>query len=568
MSHRCGLAPHEAEERQFVRLMRYSLCLSRPLPQGTMTTLMHDDAELVRTSLGGDREAFGAIVSRYQSLVCAVTYSGTGSLAASEDVAQETFITAWKRLNRLSDPSKLRPWLCGIARNLANNYRRRTASAMSNLESAGEQPAPGPTPHEQAVNREEERMVWDALEALPEQYREPLILFYREGQSAERVADELGLSPDATRQRLSRGRTLLREQVAALVETALVRSAPGRAFTTSVIAMLPAMKVSATAATLGSTAVKGTAAAKAAASMGVAGAIAGPFLGLLGALVGLFGGWAGTRASIRNTHSPRERQFVVSLSKIVWAFALLFTLAQGAIIWVATHYWRSQPTLVVITVIVIMASYAAGLVSLIIWGNRRQRLIRAQETPDLAIRAGRLIEFRSRSFLGLPLLHVVSGKMVDGKVVPAKGWIAIGDQAHGILFAAGGIAVGAISCGGVSFGLISLGGISIGALSLGGFALGIYALGGGAIGYIAAGGAALALHAGVGGLAIARDFALGGMAIAAHTNDAAARDFFAHGGIVQSLFRFLMKPWAELCVLLWVLVTLLWQRALLLKNNQ
>lgn len=238
-----------------------------------MTTLIENDAELVKTSLGGDRDAFAAIVSRYQSLVCAITYSRTGSLAASEDIAQETFITAWIQLNRLADPSKLRLWLCGIARNLANNYRRRAASVTSNLETVGEQPAPGPTPHEQAVSREEQAMLWNALEALPEQYREPLILFYREEQSAERVAAELGLSPDATRQRLSRGRALLRQQVAALVETALARSAPGRAFTTSVTAILPAMQVSATAATLGSTAAKGTAAAKAAASMGVAGAI-------------------------------------------------------------------------------------------------------------------------------------------------------------------------------------------------------------------------------------------------------------------------------------------------------
>src|SRR6185312_5289156 len=208
------------------------------------------------------------------------------------------------------------------------------------------------------------------------------------------------------------------------------------------------------------------------------------------------------------------------------------------------------------------------LLFLIIWGNRRQRLIRTEETPNLPTSAGQPFEYRSRSFLGVPMLHVVSRKMVDGKMVIARGWIAIGDQAHGILFAAGGIAVGAISCGGVSFGLISLGGISIGALSLGGFALGIFALGGGAIGYIAGGGAALALHAALGGLAIARDVSLGGLAIAAHANDATARDCFAHGGILQSLFRFLMKPWAELCLLLWVLLPLLWQRALLWKNKQ
>ena len=51
-----------------------------------------DDADLVARSLGGNREAFGQIVARYQGLVCSLAYSATGSLTRSEDVAQETFI--------------------------------------------------------------------------------------------------------------------------------------------------------------------------------------------------------------------------------------------------------------------------------------------------------------------------------------------------------------------------------------------------------------------------------------------------------------------------------------------
>src|SRR5437899_10936267 len=84
-----------------------------------------DDAELVAASLAGDRDAFSRIVERYQSLVCSLAYSATGSLSQSEDLAQETFVTAWKILPQLREPSKLRPWLCGIARNLIGKMRRR-----------------------------------------------------------------------------------------------------------------------------------------------------------------------------------------------------------------------------------------------------------------------------------------------------------------------------------------------------------------------------------------------------------------------------------------------------------
>src|SRR5213082_4087111 len=91
----------------------------------TMSEAGCNDADLVAATLTGDREAFGQIVARYQSLICSLAYSATGSLGQSEDLAQETFITAWKHLRHLREPAKLRSWLCGIARNRVNNFLRR-----------------------------------------------------------------------------------------------------------------------------------------------------------------------------------------------------------------------------------------------------------------------------------------------------------------------------------------------------------------------------------------------------------------------------------------------------------
>src|SRR5213594_1965683 len=88
-------------------------------------TTVSSDSELVTRSLAGNRDAFGWIVARYQSLVCSLAYSATGSLSQSEDLAQETCVTAWKILPQLREPTKLRPWLCGIARNLIGKMRRR-----------------------------------------------------------------------------------------------------------------------------------------------------------------------------------------------------------------------------------------------------------------------------------------------------------------------------------------------------------------------------------------------------------------------------------------------------------
>ena len=134
----------------------------------------------------------------------------------------------------LKQPDRLRAWLCGIARNLAKNARRK---ASRPVESAGTQDvltelsSDEPGPPRRRFREEEESLIWQALERIPDTYREPLILFYREDQSVAEVARALVLSEDAVKQRLSRGRGLLREHVAELVEGSLRRSRPGRRFT-------------------------------------------------------------------------------------------------------------------------------------------------------------------------------------------------------------------------------------------------------------------------------------------------------------------------------------------------
>jgi RNA polymerase sigma factor (sigma-70 family) len=201
------------------------------------------EADLVQKSVAGSSAAFSEIVARYQTLICSLTYSGTGSLSRSEDLAQEVFLVAWKELRKLREPAKLRSWLCGIARRLtANTVRRDVREPIFAAEQIdAEQHSAAPDPAEQTISREEEAILWRSLEQIPETYREPLVLFYRDGQSVEHVANALELSEDAAKQRLSRGRKMLQEQVALFVEGALRQSAPGRAFTLGVIAALPLM---------------------------------------------------------------------------------------------------------------------------------------------------------------------------------------------------------------------------------------------------------------------------------------------------------------------------------------
>jgi len=520
------------------------------------------DAKLVTLTLAGDRDAFSQIVSRYQSLICSLAYSATGSLGQSEDLAQETFITAWKHLRHPREPGKLRAWPCGVARNRISNYLRREGRkpllAAEPLENIHNLAAPEPLPVESAIAHEEQALLWRALERIPETYREPLVLFYREHQSVATVAAALDLSEDAVKQRLSRGRKLLQETMVAFVEGALERTRPGKAFTVAVLAALPVFAGSASAATIATAAAKGSSAAKAATSIGLAGAIIGPIAGLLGGVLG-------TKMSIENTRSPRERQFMVRFAWLTWMLVLLFCGLSAGFTSIARHRAKAHPLMVTTLFVSLGLGYSILLVTLVLWGNRKQRRIRNEEGVRLPvgtpIPVERLytqpFEYRSRrTLLGLPLVHIRMECERDGKTVPAKGWIAIGNVAYGGLFAFAGFAVAPISLGGIAVGLVAMGGAAVGLLSFAGIALGFWAMGGAAVGYAAYGGGAVAWLAAQGGYAMAREFALGGTAFAHHANDEVARLFFQSSG----LFAQVAKLMRHAIILVWLPVGLVsWQ---------
>jgi RNA polymerase sigma factor (sigma-70 family) len=270
------------------------------------------DADLVARSLAGDRESFNQIVLRYQTLICSLAYNGLGSLGQSEDVAQETFITAWKQLQRLREPSKLRAWLCGIVRHqvLKNRDRagREPVHDAEALDAADESPANYLLPSEEAICREEEAILWRSLQNIPPLYRETLVLFYRQHQSIQAVAEELDLSQDAVKQRLARGRALLQQEVQVFVEKTLSRTVPAQGFSSAVLAALPTTPI----ATLGlGAAGKGAAAA----NSGLLGTWLAPVIGILS---GIAAHWVIVEAA----PTDRERRLKRAAFIGLWLFVL------------------------------------------------------------------------------------------------------------------------------------------------------------------------------------------------------------------------------------------------------
>jgi RNA polymerase sigma factor (sigma-70 family) len=307
-----------------------------------------NDADLVAESLAGSREAFRAIVERYQTLICSLAYNGTGNLGQSEDVAQETFLTAWTDLRTLREPAKLRSWLCGIVRHrIGRSVRSEAREPARNavpLDDAREVPACGELPSEQAISREEEAILWRSLERIPDLYREPLILFYREHGSIEHVARALELSEDAVKQRLSRGRKLLQEEVQAFVESTLRRTAPGNLFSGAVLAALPMASAPAAAAGMGLGA-KGTAAAK----TGFVAAWLAPLTPFLGIAAG-----AGAQCLLihQSISDPGTRAKKMAQVVLYWVVVIgLAWLGENTVGWLARHFeWSDRTCFVAVAV--------------------------------------------------------------------------------------------------------------------------------------------------------------------------------------------------------------------------
>lgn len=228
------------------------------------------DAELVRLAQQGEKRAFVEIVARHQAAVCGVALGVLGDFTASEDAAQEAFVTAWKKMGDLREPEKLRAWLVQIARNTALAHVRRRGGATleevtDDLADENQQ-----APDEIAAGVEEAALVRGALAKLPASYRLPLVLYYRQDQSVREVAETLSLSEDAVKQRLARGREMLRERMAGLIETSLRCTQPGAIFTMTIAAAIGALAAPAAIAVSTFAASAATVSAKSTASLGSA----------------------------------------------------------------------------------------------------------------------------------------------------------------------------------------------------------------------------------------------------------------------------------------------------------
>ena len=168
-----------------------------------MPVAVDEEDELITAAAAGDRGAFGELYVRYARMVHGILLARVPA-GDAEDLVQDVFMSAMRRLRVLRSAAAFRGWLAAIARNRATDYFRDTRRRAPLDDAAGQREPRAAAGHDAFL-------VLDLIRRLPEAYRETLILRLVEGMTGPEIAHQTGLTPESVRVNLCRGMKMLRE---------------------------------------------------------------------------------------------------------------------------------------------------------------------------------------------------------------------------------------------------------------------------------------------------------------------------------------------------------------------
>jgi RNA polymerase sigma-70 factor (ECF subfamily) len=170
-----------------------------------------DESTLVRHAANGDVAAWEPLVLAHQQAVFRLSYLLLGDPDDAEDIAQETFLRAWKHLKRFDPTRPLRPWLLSIASNLASNRRRSAGRYLSALMHAfRNEPASSTSIEEKSARQMEASELWKAVQNLSMPDQQVIYLRYFLELSVAETAQALNVPEGTVKSRLSRALERLR----------------------------------------------------------------------------------------------------------------------------------------------------------------------------------------------------------------------------------------------------------------------------------------------------------------------------------------------------------------------
>lgn len=181
---------------------------------------VENDSELVRRAQRGDKQAFGELITRHQTMVRRVAYHLVREQELARDLAQEAWLAAYLSLAHLREPERFASWLYGITLNVCrSHWRNRNATTFSFESLAGGTRFEAlpfsnePDPQTVAETRELHTRVLDAINGLSPENRAATLLFYYDGLPLDEIAALLNISPGAVKGRLHKSRKHLRTRL-------------------------------------------------------------------------------------------------------------------------------------------------------------------------------------------------------------------------------------------------------------------------------------------------------------------------------------------------------------------
>jgi RNA polymerase sigma-70 factor, ECF subfamily len=167
----------------------------------------------------GDEEAFSGIVREHHRRIHSLAYRMTGSIQDADDLAQETFLRAWRQLRSFRGDSSLATWLHRIALHLSLNWRERASSRQRTRDAYEAESRPAVHGGDDVVDLEAERnrRVVEALQRLKPDFRAAIVLTVYEGLNHAEAASRLGCAETTVSWRVWRGRRMLRAWLADLM---------------------------------------------------------------------------------------------------------------------------------------------------------------------------------------------------------------------------------------------------------------------------------------------------------------------------------------------------------------
>ena len=184
---------------------------------------MPSDADLVQSVQSGDEKAFETLVAKYRSRIYTAISAFIDSPQDREDIAQETFINAFRNLHQLSKPERLGSWLDRIAQNQCRDWMRKNRVQTVPIDEVEENlPNSDDSPEQSSVEAERRRIIAQAIEALPQAERQIARAHYLEDASHEELVSRHDISYQSVSGRLFRAKRRLAKRLRHLLGGVLV----------------------------------------------------------------------------------------------------------------------------------------------------------------------------------------------------------------------------------------------------------------------------------------------------------------------------------------------------------